>query len=121
MSSPVPIVTGAAVDLGIQTYLRGSGSQPASYASGDTLTAGVYQSRQSSALFTPTVTWYTANSTQTGYTQGQVVVSWTDAQGALLIPTISYTLVVFWAPASSPSKVAPIVRIPLTIEPVPYP
>jgi len=76
----------------------------------------VYQSRSATALFSPAVTWYTANSTQTGYDQGQVLVSYTIAQSAQLVPTGSYTLVVSRAPAATPLKVEDIVRMRLIVE-----
>ena len=61
------------------------------------------------AVFQPTVGWYTANSTQTGYTQGQVLVSPTAAQSATLEQNGTYSLEVWWT-QSGTGRTACIVR-----------
>jgi len=109
------IIAGYARDYPIQAWLQG-GNTPSAYGASDPLAAYVYQGRSATALFSPAVAWYTANSTQTGYGQGQVVVSYTGAQSAQLVPTGSYTLVVTRAPAANMSKVEDIVRMRLIVE-----
>jgi hypothetical protein len=109
------IVQGAYADYPIQSWNRGKVTQPA-YASGDTLAAYVYQGQSDTVLFAPSVTWYTAGSTQTGYTQGQVLVSITGAQSALLEQNGTYTLQVWWT-QSGGGKTEPIVRSQLVCEP----
>ncbi len=109
------IVVGSAFDLPVQAWLRG-GATKAAFSAGDTLVASVLQQNVSTPIFQPTVTWYTAGNTQTGYGQGQVVVSGTNAQAALLMPRGPYTLVVDWTP-SGYSFTEPIARIKLIVEP----
>jgi hypothetical protein len=115
-----PIVAGDAADIPIQAWLYG-GAQPAIYAAGDSLVGYVYQTpRSPMPLFTAAVTWYTApgstgSPTQTGYAQGQVLFSITNAQAALLVPSVVYTVVVVWSAAATPSKTETIVRIALPV------
>lgn len=111
------IVQGAAQDFCLQSLNRGGAA--ASFASGDTISAAIYQWSVATPICTPTVAWYTAGGNQTGYDQGQIVVSPTNAEAALLQPTggpLGYTMVVTWTSAAQPSKSAPIVRLPLTVE-----
>jgi hypothetical protein len=117
MKSLDPIMAGAAADYPVQTWLRG-GASKAAYASGsgDTLVGSVYQGSTPAAIFNPTVVWYTASSTQTGYLEGQILISITNAQAALLVPRGAYVVVVQWTPASSSSKTAPIARMILPVE-----
>jgi hypothetical protein len=120
MNSLPAVVAGDAADIPIQAWLYG-GVQPAAYSAGDTLVGYVYQTPRSPApLFTATVTWYTApgstgSPTQTGYDEGQVLFSISNAQGALLVPSLVYTVVVVWAAAATPSKTETIVRIALPV------
>jgi hypothetical protein len=114
------IVAGSCFDIPVQSVVFGALAD-AIFTEADTLTGYVYQGRSAAPLFQPAIAWYTApgpsgTPTQTGYQQGQVLVSGTNAQGALLGPTGSYTLVVDWSPAANPSKTAPIVRMKLPVE-----
>ncbi len=120
MNTTISIVVGDAVDVPIQCWTRG-GALSAVYASGDTLTAAVYQSRATSPLFTPAVAWYTAMGTQSGYGQGQVVVSFTNAQSALMVPTLPYTLLVYRTLFADNTRTELIARVKLSIEAVAYP
>jgi hypothetical protein len=113
--SDLIIVQGGAADWPLQTWNRGSQTTPA-YASGDTLTAYVYPGGSQASLFSCTVGWYTAGSTQTGYGQGQVQVSVTSAQSATLEAGGKYTLIVWWTSGST-GKTAPIWRGPVYCEP----
>jgi hypothetical protein len=120
MNSLPAVVAGDAADIPIQAWLYG-GAQPAMYGAGDTLVGYVYQTpRSPSPLFTAAVTWYTApgqtgEPTQTGYGQGQVLFSIANAQSALLVPSLTYTVIVVWAAAATPSKTETIVRIALPV------
>jgi hypothetical protein len=112
------LVQGAAADFALQCWNRG-GQTRAAFASGDTLSAAIYQVTVPTPVCQPAVEWYTAAGTQTGYDQGQIVVSPTNTDSASLQPTggsVQYTLVVTWTPAAQPSKSAPLVRLPLTVE-----
>jgi hypothetical protein len=119
-TSPVrlTIVQGAAEDFALQCWNRGGQTRPA-FAAGDTLSTAIYQRAVVTPICQPAVEWYTAGDTQTGYDQGQIVVSSANADTASLQPTggsVQYTLIVTWTPAAQPSKPAPIVRLPLTVE-----
>jgi hypothetical protein len=109
------IVAGSAFDLPIQAWLRG-GATKAVFGTGDAIVASVLQRNVAAPIFQPSVAWYTANSTQNGYGQGQVMVSGTNAQSALLTPGGAYTLVVDWTPSGG-SITEPIVRNQLIVEP----
>jgi hypothetical protein len=119
MTHPLPIVRGFARDYPTKTWKWDSAYRP-SYGVADTLTAYCYQARIATPLFLPTVAWYTAGGTQTGYLEAEVVISISNAQSALLVPTIGYSLLVKWSPASSPSLVAAIVRAHLLVLPVAF-
>jgi hypothetical protein len=110
------LVSGQPFDLPIQCYLRGSGTVPAVFNASDTLTAGIVQHGQTAPIFAPTIGWYTKISTQTGYGQGQVQAAGTTAQAALLVPTDSYTLLIWRALSGDSADPELVARIPLTIE-----
>jgi hypothetical protein len=115
--APIAIVRGAAVDLALQCWNRGG--QASAFSAGDILVAAIYQRQVASPVCQPSVAWYTAGGTQTGYDQGQIVVSAAAAQTASLQPTggpLRYMLVVTWTSGAQPSKSAPIVRLPLAVE-----
>jgi hypothetical protein len=118
--NPFTIVTGLASDYVVQTWLRGS-ITPAAYALGDVLVCNCYRSGTTTALFQPAVTFYTKNGNQTGYTEGQLLISLSNAQASLLVPGIRYGLEVTWSPLLNLTKVAAIVRIPLVVLPRAYP
>jgi hypothetical protein len=65
------------------------------YTSGSTLSATLWEGQSQASLFSPTVSWYTAGSTQTGYTQGQFSWSVSAAQTATSVNPAGeyYTLV----------------------------
>lgn len=115
---PIVLVTGSAAELPIQCYLRGDGTVPATFAPDDVLTTAIYASRQAAAAFVPTVGLYTLGGTQDGYEEGQVVVTFTSTQGAILVPTISFNLLVWRARAVDPTNRDLVVRIPLVVEPL---
>lgn len=111
----LPLVKGYSEDWPIQTYLWG-GSVKAVYASGDTLAAGIYAHGSSSALFNPTIGWFTNGGLQTGYDQGQVLASVSATQAATLEVSGSYTLLVTNTPAADPTRTYPIARIALRVD-----
>jgi hypothetical protein len=117
MINSVTVVTGDCWNLPMQCVLRGARGN-AVFQSGDQLQAFVYQGVSTTPLFLPTVAWYTASGTQNGYDQGQVIVSATSAQGALLTPNGLYTVSVIWAPTTIPGAFSTIVRNKLLVEPV---
>ena len=79
MSVQLTIVQGSAADWPLQAQNRGGSTTP-TFGSSDTLTATIWVGVDQTALFQPSVSWYTANGTQTGYGQGQVLVSPTAAR-----------------------------------------
>lgn len=117
MTNSVTIVVGDKADYPLQTWIRG-GLARAVYSAGDFLRAYCYQGKSTTPLFVPAVEWYTANGSQLGYLQGQVMVRITNAQGALLVPSGLYTIAVQWAPALAPTEWSGIVRTKLVVEPV---
>lgn len=97
----ITIVQGAHADYPLQAWNRGAQSAPSDWASGDTLSAYVYQGQSQAALVTLAApSWYTAGNTQTGYGQAQFVVSVTAAQSSGLEANGQYTLLVFRTPAA---------------------
>jgi hypothetical protein len=64
------------------------------FTSGSTLSASVWEGQSQSSIFAPTVSWYTAGSTQTGYDQGQVALSIAGSQTTGLDPAGEYFLLV---------------------------
>lgn len=86
------------------------------FASGDTLAAYVYPGQEEASLFSPAAAWYTAGNTQTGYGQGQVLVSITAAQSATLEANGLYTLAVRWT-QSGGGKSETVWRGGLSIDP----
>ena len=118
-AKPITIVTGQPTALPLQFWLRGTGgTRAALFNATDALSAAVIQTRQTTPVFTPSVLWYTAASTQSGYGQGQVEVSLSTASMLLLIPSVSYTLDVWRSLAGDPSDLELIARVPLVIEPL---
>ena len=118
MSVQLTIVQGSAADWPLQAQNRGGSSTP-TFGSSDTLTATVWVGVDQTALFQPAVAWYTANGTQTGYGQGQVLVSPTAAQSATLEQNGTYSLEVWWTQAGVGGKTACIVRATVTVLPAP--
>ncbi len=64
------------------------------FTSGSALSAVAWEGQNQAGLFSPTVAWYTAGSTQTGYTQGQFTLSITGANTATLNPAGEYYVLV---------------------------
>jgi hypothetical protein len=110
-----PAVPGSARSHPLQSWYFG-GIEPATYQASDILSASVMPPLSATPLFTPQVGWYTNQNTQTGYDQGQTVVTYSAAQAALLMPTITYTIEVERAPASDPTNTELIVRAKLPVE-----
>ncbi len=117
MSVQLTIVQGSAADWPLQAQNRGGASVP-TFGSSDTLTATVWIGVNQTALFQPAVSWYTANGTQTGYGQGQVLVSPTAAQSTQLEQNGTYSLEVWWT-QSGTGKTACIVRATVSVLPAP--
>lgn len=112
------LVTGWPANRPIQCWAEG-GITPAVYNVDDILSAKVIPARSTISIFSPTVAFYTANNTQTGYAQGQVYPMFTGANMSLLMPGIHYTLAIFRVLAANPSMTPdPIARVLITIEPV---
>lgn len=60
------------------------------YGASTTLACSVWEGQNQAALFTTVPTWYTANSTQTGYTQGQFNLAFTGSNLTGLNPAGEY-------------------------------
>lgn len=114
------ITQGADEFLPYQAVNRGGQSYPA-YAAGDALTSFVYQGQNLVPLFSPTAGWFTGvvSGSQTGYDQGQVLVSLANADTATLEADGEYTVEVWWTPAVNPSIKARIVRALLRVKAAP--
>lgn len=117
------VIAGAYKSYPINTYLDGNNKVPAAYPNGasDTLTGFVFWGLSTTALFTPTITWYgkpglTGIATQTGYDQGQILATFTNAQASLLVPNSPFTLTAWWSPAANPSINTPIAKIKLIVK-----
>ncbi len=113
---PLVLVTGQPTTRAVQCHVYGSGTVPAIFNSTDILTASVVPARQTSPIFMPGVNWYTATGTQSGYGEGQVEVTLTAAEMALLVPTISYTLIIYRALEGNPTNAEMIAQIRLVIK-----
>jgi hypothetical protein len=116
--SVIVAVRGSAKDLPIQGRVPGA---PAVYGAGDTLEAEVRAYQAGAAIFVPDVAWYTAGGDQTGYEQGQVLVSYTATQAALLQPTLPHTLLVWRTPSGDVDRRELIVRLRIIVEAQPIP
>lgn len=93
------LVQGGRKNLRIQCWAEG-GVTPYVFEADDVLSASVYPARNPASVISPTMSFYTANSTQTGYDQGQVDVAFSVAQFALLQPGIRYQIDVGRTPAA---------------------
>jgi hypothetical protein len=111
MSAQFKIVKGSRADYPLQTWNRGSMSAPA-YAPSDTFTATISRGQDQVSLFAPTITWYTANSTQTGYDQGDVVLSISASQSATLEAGGTYSGAIWWT-----QQTMCVGRFTLSVEP----
>jgi hypothetical protein len=115
------ITQGADKDYPLQAHNTGGQTNPA-YAAADTLAAYVYRGQDQAVLFATPVAWYapvdpvTLLPLQTGYDQGQVLVSISKANSATLDPGGSYLLLVWWTKADL-SRTEPIARCMLLVEP----
>ncbi len=117
---PLPVVAGFARDYPIPVQSL-SGVVAPIFAADDVLVGPCYQARTAAPLFTAAVAWFNGvNDDQAGYLTGDVVISISGAQSALLVPTISYTVVVNRSAAADPSKTVAIARIPLTVAPIAF-
>jgi hypothetical protein len=120
MNALDPIISGSATSYPIQCRARGDISNSA-FLVGDTLTAYVCQGWQpqfppASYVFQPSIGWYTADGTQTGYDEGQVLAVISNALSTMLVPTANYTLIVGRSPSGAPGTVEEIVRIKLPVQ-----
>lgn len=95
------VVIGSHRDWPLQCWNQGAQTAPAGWASGDIMTAYLYQGQEQSQLMTLAVSWYTAGSTQTGYGQAQVVLTITAAQSATLEQNGVYTWQIWRTPSGS--------------------
>jgi hypothetical protein len=120
---PTQLVTGEPTVLAAQCNLRNSVDAtgkpvPAIYNANDIITAEVIPSRSTIPTFAPAAGFFTAQSTQGGYAQGQVQATPTQAQMALLMPGIRYTILWFRQLADQVDPPELIARMPLDIEPL---
>jgi hypothetical protein len=94
--TPLEVVQGARKNYALQcNNPDGTTPQPGDLLAGDVLTGSVWAGQNQAAIFAPSVVWYTARSTQTGYDEGQVLVTVTAAQSALLDAAGVYQVQVF--------------------------
>jgi hypothetical protein len=117
---PMIIIAGQPFQRAVQANLFGNGGTvPAQYNSTDVLTAAINQHGQAVPVFVPTIGWQTTNPktglSQTGYTQGQVEVGGTRAQALLLMPSLSFTLLVWRAIVGNSGNPELIARYPIVV------
>lgn len=107
---------GDGANYAIQCWNRGGLAAP-SFQRSDLMIASVVQDGVVATVATPVVGWYAPGGTQTGYDQGQIVISIPAAQSTMQ-PSggpVSYALVVTWASAAYPAATLTIVRLPLKV------
>ncbi len=104
------ISTVGRADIPIQCYALGD-LVPLAFNPDDILSAEFYPAGSSVPVLTPSTAWYTAKSTQTGYQQGQVLVSLSVAQTAMLQGSARYKLAIWRAPAGNPANIDPIAEL----------
>jgi hypothetical protein len=100
-------VVGEAKDFPLQCWFYGRRA-PAKFLSTDIMNVYLCVDNQvtlppPSYVFLPVISWYTSFGTQTGYDEGQVLVSFTNAQIAALVPGFNYTLIITQATIANPS------------------
>jgi hypothetical protein len=101
------LTAGFAEDFPIQVRLKGSG-HAAKFAVDDVLAGAFYPYGNPASACTPTITFYSAGVTQTGYDQGQVVASFSTANSLVVVPSIPYVLVVSRARSATPTVFTPV-------------
>lgn len=85
---------GLQFEKNLQVY-NADGSQAINtFTVNSALSASVWQGQNQATIFTPTVIWFTAKATQTGYDQGQIALSIAGAQTSSLDPAGEYFLLV---------------------------
>jgi hypothetical protein len=99
MSTRLDIIAGEDRDFPLQCWLEGGLSTP-TFAADDILTAFVSPGEGQASLFLPAVAWWTAPDpagagTQTGFDQGQVLLSVAAADSTTLEPETSYAVEVW--------------------------
>ncbi len=109
MSNPYTVERGFARDYPFQCKAQG-GLSPAIFNVDDILAADFYPLGFSVSACSPTTVFYTANSTQDGYGQGQVSVRLTVANSLSLQMGTQYILKVRRALASAPTAFTLIVK-----------
>jgi hypothetical protein len=100
MSTTLEITVGSHEDYPLQCWNRGAKSAPV-FLPSDVMTAYLYVGLAQAQLLTLAVTWYTKGGTQTGYDQGQVLLTITSAQSAPLIADATYTIIIWRTPSGS--------------------
>lgn len=120
MSRTAKVWKGAGASLRVQCRIRPGGSVPAVFNSDDVLAAGLYQSGVETAVFSPSVSWNTVaadGTSQTGYDQGQVLVTITATQAGLLQPSVTYNLEIerYLAGDSARANPESIASVPISV------
>ena len=116
MATPqsITLFPGYARDLPVQCF--DLATNKSAYQAADVLTAAVYQRGAGSPAFSPDVDWNTRGGTQTGYDQGQVQVSFSGDQTAMIQPGLPYHLWVFRQLGADGSKTEPIAHMLISVE-----
>lgn len=92
MPNTITLIPGSSRDLPVQC--KDLAGNPCVFQAADTLACGFWQAGASAAAFAPLIDWNTKGGIQTGYDQGQILVSFTIAQTSNLQPNVKYHL---WA------------------------
>jgi hypothetical protein len=119
-SSVLKAIVGEAKDYPIQCWFFG-GRYTAQFASNDLLVAYLCLDSQPTLpppnfLYQPPINFFTNEGTQTGYEEGQIIVSLANANTSILSPGHNYTLIGTQSPANNPTNMQMILRMQLIVE-----
>jgi hypothetical protein len=95
VSTPLVIIRGATGYYPVEVLNQG-GDTTAVFAPTDTFTCTIGRGQDQAPLFNPSVTFYTANGTQTGYDQGELLITIASVQSAALEPGGTYAGQIWW-------------------------
>jgi hypothetical protein len=91
----IPAYQGVTTDTVIQLAAQTGANIAGMFTSGTTLSSVVWEGQSQLTLSTPSVAWYTAGGTQTGYDVGQVVISPVAGDVSALNPSGQYRVLIY--------------------------
>ena len=96
----------------IPLQIRKRGGEPEVFIASDTFTSYIYRGQDQVPLITPTVAFDTNVGMQNGYDQGQLLVTGTSVDSAMLEASGNYLLQVWWS-----QQTAPVARVEILVQP----